>query len=593
MKDDYQSAASRRLQRGESQPVNGGKVANEHQYLYVLGNPGAGKSTFLRRVGLEAIKGEAGNYDHDCIPVMIELKQFNKGAIDLVEAIANELAYFNFPDRIQAAKDYLKQGKLLLLFDGLDEAPKAYADEVQNSIVELKTKYSDNRFILSCRTAAYNSNLTGFTMVELADFDREQIERFINNWFSSAADKQHDLAGACWAKLTQPKYKASLELAQTPLLLTFLCITYGTYEDFPAQRNQLYADALDILLRKWDAQKRGIKRDNIKDIYANWNINLELALLAELAHDFFAADELFFTKDRILEYIQVFLSDTSGDAKYIATDKVLEAIVIQQGILVERAKDIYSFSHLTLQEYLTAKYISQDNRRIEKLVTEHLTDERWREVFLLVAGIKDNSDELLLSMERETYQLINTPKLRNLLAWVEKVTDPTDGDFKYLGKRAIAHAHANALANAHANALACANAHANAHAHALACANANAIEDFLRYARWSKQWQIYSQIDYDAIITDLENLKLQIPNDNQSLEVKQKFTQKLIGTWLSYFCTSQAEINLSKPEIDTLDRYLYSNWLIIQTNEAASRVTQPTWSGIESRMLLPFEEAEE
>ena len=88
MKDDYQSAASRRLQRGESQPVNGGKVANEHQYLYVLGNPGAGKSTFLRRVGLEAIKGEAGNYDHDCIPVMVELKQFNKGGVDLVEAIA-------------------------------------------------------------------------------------------------------------------------------------------------------------------------------------------------------------------------------------------------------------------------------------------------------------------------------------------------------------------------------------------------------------------------------------------------------------------------------------------------------------------------
>ena len=300
MKDDYQSAASRRLQRGESQPVNGGKVANEHQYLYVLGNPGAGKSTFLRRVGLEAIKGEAGNYDHDCIPVMVELKQFNKGGVDLVEAIANELAYFNFPDRRQAAIDYLRQGKLLLLFDGLDEVPQVYADEVQDSIVKLKTKYSDNRFILSCRVAAFKSNLTGFTTVELADFDPEQIRKFINNWFSSAADKQHDLAAACWAKLSQPEYEASFELAQTPLLLTFLCITYGTYEDFPAQRNQLYADALDILLRKWDAQKRGIKRDNIKEIYANWNINLELALLAELAHDFFADDELFFTKDRIL-----------------------------------------------------------------------------------------------------------------------------------------------------------------------------------------------------------------------------------------------------------------------------------------------------
>jgi len=282
-----------------------------------------------------------------------------------------------------------------------------------------------------------------------------------------------------------------------------------------------------------------------------------------LAHDFFAADELFFTKDRILEYIQVFLSDTSGDAKYIDTDRVLETIVIQQGILVERAKDIYSFSHLTLQEYLTAKYISQDNHRIEKLVREHLTDERWREVFLLVAGIKDNSDELLLLMERETQRLINTPKLHNLLAWVEKITDSTDGDIKYLGKRAIA------IANAYAF--------------------AEAIKYFLRYAEWSKQRQTYSQVNYDALMSDLENFRAEIPDRNQSLEAKKKFSQKLVDTWLSYFHTIQGEISLSKQELDTLDRYLYSNLLIIKTNEAASRVTQSTWSGIESRMLLPVD----
>ncbi|MEM8720535.1 MAG: NACHT domain-containing protein [Cyanobacteria bacterium P01_G01_bin.39] len=521
LEDNYRSAASRRLQQGESKPVKGSKVANEHQYLYVLGNPGAGKSTFLRRVGLEAIKGRKGNYQHDYIPVMVELKQFNKGSVDLVSAIANELAYFNFPDKKQAAEDYLKQGKLLLLFDGLDEVPQAYAEEVQDRIDKLKTQYSHNRFILSCRVAAYKSSMTGFTTVELADFDEEQIEKFITNWFSSEEAKQDQVADSCWAKLSQPEYKASLELAQTPLLLTFLCITYDTYRDFPAQRNQLYAEALDILLRKWDAQKRGIKRDNIKDIYRNWNINLELALLSELAHDFFAADELFFAKDRILEYIQVFLSDTEGDAKFIDTEAVLNAIVVQQGILVERAKDIYSFSHLTLQEYLTAKYISQDNKRIEKLISEHLTDERWQEVFLLVAGIKDNADELLLLMEKETHQLINTARLKDLLIWVAKITDPSDGDIKYLGKRAIA----------------------------IANAIAYAIDKLLRYANWSQKYQIYLDVDYAALKIELENLKQQIPDNNQPSKVRQKFTQDLVNTWLSYFSTSQAELNLSQQEL--------------------------------------------
>lgn len=60
------------------------------------------------------------------------------------------MAYFNFLDQRQAAIDYLEQGKLLLLFDGLDEVPKAYADQVQDELMEiekgdeilLKPKYS-------------------------------------------------------------------------------------------------------------------------------------------------------------------------------------------------------------------------------------------------------------------------------------------------------------------------------------------------------------------------------------------------------------------------------------------------------------------
>jgi predicted NACHT family NTPase len=69
---------------------------------------------------------------------------------------------------------------------------------------------------------------------------------------------------------------------------------------------------------------------------------------------------------------------------------------------------------LTLQEYLTAQYID-DHRLVEKLVTEHLTDQRWKEVFLLVAGVmRGGTDDLLLLMENEVQKYINTPKLQAL-----------------------------------------------------------------------------------------------------------------------------------------------------------------------------------
>jgi predicted NACHT family NTPase len=115
-------------------------------------------------------------------------------------------------------------------------------------------------------------------------------------------------------------------------------------------------------------------------------------MLAEIAYQGFAKDQLFFQKQQLVDSIKDFLADTVDNPKYLDGKKILNAIAAQQGILVERAADIYSFSHLTLQEYLTAQFISQKDSRIEDLVNKHLTEKRWREVFLLVAGLKDDGN---------------------------------------------------------------------------------------------------------------------------------------------------------------------------------------------------------
>ena len=340
------------------------------------------------------------------------------------------------------------------------------------------------------------------------------------------------------------------------------------------------------------------------------------------------------------------MEDTEGDSRNIDVHAVLDAIAIQQGIFVERTTNIYSFSHLTLQEYLTAKYISQKDSRIQKLVTESLTDKRWHEVFLLVAGIKDEVDPLLELMAEATHNLMNTPKLKNILQWVERITDSTDGDFQYLGKRALANANvysyaysyayveniantivetdANAddiaiviaIAIANANAIAFANANADAiadadadtyavakvdangiaNAIALAFAiafvftNANAKQSivyFYIYINWSQKWQIYRDIDYSSLINQLETLKQEIPNDQASESEKKDFTNKLLNSWFDAFHTTPEAMQLSREEIKTLDNYLYANLLIIECKNAAVRVSQKTWQKIESEMLLP------
>ncbi|MFM7407725.1 MAG: NACHT domain-containing protein [Cuspidothrix sp.] len=592
----YREAKRRKLKSENCEKQPGIKVANEKQYLMVLGRPGAGKSTFIRKMGLEALNNAKKEFTHDCIPVFIELKRFESSEIHIEKYIIQEFDICGFPYPEKFTAKALEQGKLLILLDGLDEVPTQNLTQVINQIQNFVDKHDQNRFIASCRTAAYRHNFRRFSDVAMADFDDEQIQQFITNWFHGENDTQAQTGAKCWELLQKPENEGAKELAHTPLLLTFLCLVYDRSQNFPNNRSVLYKKALRILLEEWAAEKR-ILRD---EIYQGLHTELEELLLAEIAYTGFKSNHLFFSEAEIVEQIKTFLASNLNAPQHLDGEAVLNAIAIQQGILVERAEDVFSFSHLTLQEYLTAQYI-YDHQLVEKLVTEHLTDKRWKEVFLLVAGImQGGADNLLLLMEKEAqkyisspkwkilfedltwknlFTLFKTPKLQALLNWAEKVTVGSEGNYKPVGKRAVAIAYA--IANANANAI------ANANANAIAIANANAITESIKYIEEVGKLKIYNQnLNLSALITELTTIKATIPNSNQPEKLHQDFAKKLIRTLLKGFNLTPEMMDLSKQEIEALDNYLYANYLIIQCKDAAVRVSPTTWEAIEDRMLL-------
>ncbi|WP_375499736.1 NACHT domain-containing protein [uncultured Nostoc sp.] len=602
----YRQANSRRFQPQNCGKQEGIKVANDKQYLMVLGGPGAGKSTFLRKMGLEALKGKKGGFKHGCIPVFIELKRFASSNINIETFITEEFGICGFPSPEKFAAKALEEGKLLILLDGLDEVPTKNLTEAINEIQNFVDKYDKNRFIASCRTAAYRSGFRRFSDVSMADFDDAQIQQFIYNWFHSDADKQAKTGEKCWELLQKPEHQAAKELAHTPLLLTFLCLVYDCSQSFPDNRSVLYRKALRILLEEWASEKR-ILRD---EIYQGLHTELEEILLSEIAYTGFESNRLFFSQRDIVQQIKTFLASNLNAPQHLDGESVLNAIAVQQGILVERAEDVFSFSHLTLQEYLTAQYID-DHRQVEKLVTEHLIDKRWKEVFLLVAGLmRGGADDLLLLMEKETQKYINTPKLQALLNWAEQVTVGSPGDFKPVGKRAAAiaiaiintNAYANVYADTIVNAYAIADAYANTDAdmyfnaiaianiiaNTIANANANAdtIANAINYTRQLEKLKIFNNINFTVLITRLEALKAKVPNDQQPQEARRVFAEHLQETLLNTFNLTQEMGNLSKEEAKALRDYLYANHLIIQCKQAAVRVSPQTWEAIEAQMLL-------
>jgi len=416
-------------------------VANDEQYLMVLGGPGVGKSTFLRKVGLEALKRKNGNFQHECTPVFLELKRFTENSIDIEALITHEFRVCGYPYPEQMMKTTLESDKLLLLLDGLDEVPKEIVNKAVDKIGDFVNQYSQNRFIASCRKAENIRGFTQFTNVEIADFDDSQIKRCINNWFPSTSneslqepDDEITTADLCWEALNMPYHQAIKELVRNPLLLALLCVVYEHSQDLPRNRSEFYEKAVHIFLKKWPDEKY-VSRDLSVSQYLN--VGDEEDLLSEIAAKNFEEDRLLFTEKELIDQIKEFSEQNSITLSNVETRKVLEAITVEQGFFVERASGVFTFLHLTFQEYLTANYFAS-TQPIQRLVTDHLHDKRWREVFLFAAELLPESDSLLIAMEVETAKSINTDGLKALIRWVGRITTASDNLYSELAKRAFA-----------------------------------------------------------------------------------------------------------------------------------------------------------
>ncbi|MEM7063874.1 MAG: NACHT domain-containing protein [Cyanobacteria bacterium P01_B01_bin.77] len=440
MEKAYRTRHERKLSSKSTDKKTAIGVANEIQYLSIIGAPGAGKTTLLRKIGLEALKcKDETEFQYSCIPIWIDLKKFTEESLSFQTYIANELKTFDFPESAEITEKALKKGRFLILFDGLDEVSSSGRHQVLNNIETFVGRHEKNRYVISCRAAAYRCPSPSFREITLAGNGQEQIKQFIYNWFSSDEVEDADAAETCWKSLRKSDNIAVRELAQTPLLLTFLCLVYSRSLTFSGNRSTLYHEGLRILLKKWFEEKRISK----ESIYEGLHIELEEKLLAEIAYKAFKDDKLLFTKVSLVKHIREFLLRELNAPSHLSGENILDAIAIQQGILVEQSEGIYSFSHLTFQEFLAAQYIYENytNQALSEMVRLHAKDKRWEEVFVLIAGLKydeSNVINLLLYLNQVAQGFINTEKLSALWVWASNVTTFESTSDKLIEKRANA-----------------------------------------------------------------------------------------------------------------------------------------------------------
>lgn len=371
-------------------------IADDRRVL-ILGDPGVGKTTFLKYlVGAVARQGlgEAKDLPSEIagFPILVRARDYasispEEMTLPFVEFLARHLASLGFSDLIDYVKGQLAAGECIILIDGLDElVNERQRRQIVTQIEDFGLQYLGNRIIITSRIASLQDAplfSAQWARHVIVPFDEEQIDWFISAWYRwLASTGMVDTARAeeQTKSLIQAlrQYRQFGELASNPLLLTVIATLHTFKGGLPQDRVTLYSEISDLLFARWERMKAPEKSLLERLDVPGLKISDLQAALAEVAFRMQTSNETVMDKATLMKVLAPYLGSSWDRASHLA-----EYMSERAGLLIEIAAEEYSFVHLTFQEFFAARYLSSQREYPQigiKLLAEDF--HRWCEVYL-------------------------------------------------------------------------------------------------------------------------------------------------------------------------------------------------------------------
>lgn len=350
--------------------------------VLVLGDPGAGKTTLVRRLAIDIVEQR---YLEDHVPIYVWLSDYisTEGDLwDLMETYGFDREY------MPSLELCLEKGRGVFLFDGMDElfqssknasGNKGY-HEVITLISHLVRRYPDCKFVVTSRHMFKEINLSGFSRYKLVDFGDRQIDRFVQKFLQDGGKVQgfrNELAN-------KPQVRT---LCSNPLFLTICTSVFKQRGGLPARVATLMNDFVEMFIYQWDAS-RNIQRSGLVSLVEYGDME-KRALLKHLAFYFHKNQLRYLRTSDLLEVIATFLPSQNIEPEQ--SRNVLGIISSHNG-LVKLIGDRACFWHQTIQEYLCAAYCFEHIE--EGFWGEQVFDPWWKQVAIFYSCFGDATQHI-------------------------------------------------------------------------------------------------------------------------------------------------------------------------------------------------------
>ena len=341
--------------------------------LLIEGRPGSGKTTLVHRVSKDWAKGDVlkgAKY-----VFIISLRMFvNKTDVKL-EDILN-LFYHNDEKAVQEVSEHLHRfngDSTCFIIDGLDEySSKGREDSIIFQIIYKKYLPLSMVIVASRPVATTELRREASKQVEVVGFMREQISSYIKEY-------------PFFDKVNTPKELESylnlhpnvLHMCYLPVHVAMVSFLYEKMgKDIPQTETGIYKYfTLYTLLRKLRRVDKNIRLRSLDDLSEN---HMEyFRKIYKLAFTMTVKSKQFLDQDEFS------LSDTTG-----SDEPSLGLVTIDCTAGLYGYRDLYTFLHLTLQEYLAAYHISKlEEEEQAKVISKYGKKKHMRVVWKFYCGL--------------------------------------------------------------------------------------------------------------------------------------------------------------------------------------------------------------